>query len=112
MKLILELESAPMTSVMKQYRVIAAIINKSIYLPIVKEKLIKIIQYYTQFLIAYYQNASKEKLMRLRNIQYIMSTCRFHPYRDCFTIAPRISSNIAYFYMSSLSGKAFDSGGV
>jgi hypothetical protein len=67
-----------MTSVLKQYRVIADVINKSIYHPVVKEKLIKIIQYYTQFLIAYYQNAAKTKfLTRLKNIQFVMSTCRY-----------------------------------
>lgn len=65
-------------SVLKQYRVIAYIIHKSVYHPVVKEKIIKIIQYYTQFLIAYHKNAAKTKLLdRLKNIQYIMSTCRF-----------------------------------
>lgn len=66
------------SSVLKQVKVIAAVINKSIYHPVVKEKLIKIIQYYTQFLLAYYQNASKAKLARLQKIQFIMSTCRYY----------------------------------
>lgn len=67
-----------MTSVFNQFRFIAAIIEKSILQPVVKEKLIKIIQYYTQFLLAYYinQNAAKEKLNRMKNIIFTMSTCR------------------------------------